>query len=397
MKKILRLTIVLLVLVGVSSRTWADDVTDWNEMLFRVGLVAGTNATNMSRVAAIVQASVFDAVNGIDHRYTPIHVTSSAPGGASRRAAAIQAAYAILVKFYGAGGVFVPPAANQQAVLDARRRVALTEVATDESAASINVGVTWGQTVADEIYLWRSTDGWNPAAPTFTGGLGLGQWRPTLSLPAAGTSTPGVGYPQFSNQTPWTMVSPSQFRPLPPYASTVAAALASARYAADFNETKNMGSFASANRTADQTVYALVWAAGTAGYLWNNAALSLIEGRNRDRDEKEHKKDKHQSTLLENARLLAALDVAMADAAIGCWDAKYTYNFWRPITAIRETADDGNAATTPDPAWTPLFATPGHPEYPSGHSCISGAAAAVLTNEFGNRVHFDMTSDQMIG
>ena len=209
MKKILRSTIVLLVLGGFSSRAWADEVTDWNQMMFRVGLVAGTNATNMGRVAAIVQASVFDAVNGIDHRYTPIHVTSSAPGGASRRAAAIQAAYVALIKFYGTGGVFVPPAANQQAALDARRRVALTEVATDESAASINTGIAWGQTVADAIYAWRSTDGWNPAAPTFTGGTGLGQWRPTLSLPAAGTSTPGVGYPQFSNQTPWTMLSPS--------------------------------------------------------------------------------------------------------------------------------------------------------------------------------------------
>jgi len=397
MKKILRLTIVLVVLGGFSSSTWADEVTDWNQMLLRVGLVAGTNSTNISRVAAIVQASVFDAVNGIDHRYTPIHVTASAPGGASRRAAAIQAAYAVLIKFYGTGGVFVPPAANQQAALDARRRVALTEVATDESAASINVGVTWGQTVADAIYLWRSTDGWNTGAPTFTGGTGLGQWRPTLNLPAAGTSTPGVGFPQISNQTPWTMLSPSQFRPPAPYAPTVAAALASARYAVDLNETKSMGSFDSANRTADQTVYSLVWAAGTASYLWNNAAVSLIEGRNRDRDEKEHKKDKHHSTLLENARLLAALDLAMADAGIGCWDAKYTYNFWRPFTAIRETADDGNPLTTPDTSWMPMFATPAHPEYPSGHSCVSGAAAIILGNEFGDHVKFSISSDLVPG
>lgn len=397
MKKILRFTIVLLVLGGFSSSTWADDVTDWNQMLFRVGLVAGTNATNMSRVAAIVQASVFDAVNGIDHRYTPIHVALSAPSGASRRAAAIQAAYAVLVKFYGTGGVFVPPAANQQAALDARRRVALAEVATDESAASINVGIGWGQTVADAIYAWRSTDGWNPAPPTFTGGTGLGQWRPTLNLPAAGTSTPGVGFPQFSNQTPWTMLSPSQFRPPAPYAPTVAAALASARYAADFNETKSMGSFDSVNRTADQTVYSLVWAGGTASYLWNNAALSLIDRRNRDDDEKEHKKDKHHSTLLENARLLAALDISMADAAIGCWDAKYTYAFWRPITAIREPADDGNPLTTPDPNWMPMFATPAHPDYPSGHSCVSGAAAVILGNEFGDHVKFSISSDLVPG
>jgi hypothetical protein len=398
MKKMLRLTIVLLVLGGFSSSTWADEITDWNEMMFRVGLVAGTNATNMGRVAAIVQASVFDAVNGIDKRYTAIHVTPAAPAGASRRAAAIQAAYAALIKFYGAGGVFVPPAANQQAALDARRRVALTEVSTDESAASIAAGIAWGQTVADAIYAWRSTDGWNTAPPSFTGGNGLGQWRPTLNVPGAGTSTPGVGFPQFSNQTPWTMLSPSQFRPGAPYAPTVAAALASARYAADFNEVKSMGSFDSANRSADQTVYALVWAAGTAGYLWNNAALSLIEGRNRDRDENEKpgKKNKH-STLLENARLLAALDLAMADAAIGCWDAKYTYAFWRPITAIRETADDGNPLTTPDTSWMPMFATPAHPDYPSGHSCVSGAAAVILGNEFGDHVKFSISSDLVPG
>src|SRR4030095_4485455 len=101
MIKILRLTIVVLVLVGFASSTWADDVTDWNQMMLRVGLVAGTNSTNISRVAAIVRAAVFAAVNGIDPRYTPIHVTSSAPAGASRRAAAIQAAYAVLIKFYG--------------------------------------------------------------------------------------------------------------------------------------------------------------------------------------------------------------------------------------------------------------------------------------------------------
>ena len=87
----------------------------------------------------------------------------------------------------------------------------------------------------------------------------------------------------------------------------------------------------------------------------------------------------------------------MADAAIGCWDAKYIYNFWRPISAIRELSDDGNPATTPDSAWKPLFSTPGHPDYPSGHSCVSGAATTVLANEFGERRRFDMTIDLNIG
>lgn len=91
------------------------------------------------------------------------------------------------------------------------------------------------------------------------------------------------------------------------------------------------------------------------------------------------------------------MDVSMADAAIGCWDAKYTYTSWRPINAIREGASDGNDGTTADPTWKPLFATPGHPEYPSGHSCVSGAAAGVLMHEFRNRTRFDLTTDLMMG
>ena len=198
--------------------------------------------------------------------------------------------------------------------------------------------------------------------------------------------------------TPWAIDSPFAFRPAGPRL------LSSARYAKDFNETKTMGSLTSATRTPDQTIFSFFWNSGTASYLWNRTALSLIDTPDGRRDDDDRDRDHHgdgdrdhHHQLLENARLLASLDVAMADAAIGCWDAKYAFTFWRPITAIRETADDGNAATTPDPTWTPLFATPAHPEYPSGHSCLSGAAAAVLANEFGDRVHFDITSDLMIG
>jgi PAP2 superfamily len=395
MRRLVVLGLTLALTVAGASRASADEVTDWNEMMLRCAVIAGTSALNMARVAAIVQASVFDAVNGIDKRYTPIRVTDPAPAGASRRAAAVQAAYVVLSKHYGAGGLFVPPSANQQAPLDSKRRASLTALAADEDSAAINVGVAWGQTVADAIWAWRSTDGFNTLPPTFTGSTALGQWRQTPNAPAAGTSTPGVGYPQVSQMTPWAMQTPSQFRPPAPYAPTVAAALASKRYAVDFNETKTMGLNTSALRTGDQTIYALLWAAGSATYLWNNAARSLLDGRNRDRRDMSPRNQ--NNTLLENARLLAAMDVAMADASIGCWEAKYTYTWWRPITAIRETADDGNPMTTPDPSWAPMFATPAHPEYPSGHSCVSGAATAVLAKEFGNNVPFSITSDVMVG
>jgi membrane-associated phospholipid phosphatase len=178
--------------------------------------------------------------------------------------------------------------------------------------------------------------------------------------------------------------APGQFRPAGP------PALTSDRYTADFNETRTMGSLSSSTRSADQTVFAWFWASSTASYLWNNVAISLIERRHRESDEQ-------RSFTLENARLLALLNLAIADAAIGCWDAKYTYVFWRPVTAIPLAATDANPATTADPTWMPLFATPAHPEYPSGHSCVSGAAGVVLANYFGESTRFRVESDVMPG
>jgi PAP2 superfamily protein len=385
MRKLLAISAIALAMSGAGTNSArADEVTDWNQTLFRSAVVAGTSALNTTRVAALVQAAVFDAVNGIDRRYTPIHVAPNAPAGASRRAAAVQAAYVMLVKHYGTGGLFTT---TQQAVLNGRRDVALIAIAADESSASIADGIAWGQQVADAIWAWRSSDGFSLAPPSFVGGTAIGQWRPTPNAPVAGTSTPGAGYPQFFNMPTWSGASPSQFDPGPP------PEISSARYLADYNEVKSMGSQSSTLRSADQTIAALFWASTSASYLWNRVAVSLIEARNRDREDASP--GNRHSTLLENARLMAALDVAMADAAIGCWTAKYTYTLWRPITAIRE--DDGNPLTAQDAAWMPLFATPAHPEYPSGHSCVSGAAATVLAKEFGRKTPISMESDLMIG
>ena len=378
---------VLMVIVATTSAR-ADDVTDWNDMLFRAALVANSSPLNMSRFAALVEAAVFDAVNGIDRRYTPIHVDPAGPSGASRRAAAVYAAYDILNKLYGQTGLFLP---NQQQTLDARLAASLKSIAASDSAASIASGRSWGLTVGDAIWTWRSTDGFNLLPPTWVGFATPGQWRQTPNDPYPGLSAKGAGYPQYSMMTPWAIESASQFRAGGP------PALTSAQYAKDFNETKLMGSQMSAARTPDETLYSWFWATGTAPYLWNHVALSLIEKRHQDRDDHNDSGGNRHDTLLQNARILASLNVAIADAAIGCWDTKYAYNFWRPITAIRETADDGNSATTPDPTWTPLFATPNHPDYTSGHSCVSGAATTILANEYGEHTSFDVTSDLMIG
>jgi len=370
---VLSLTIVLV----ASSIVRADEVTDWNQHMLRAGTVGGTSPLVMSRVAAIVQASVFDAVNGIERKYTPVRVPPGGAAGASPRAAAVEAAYAALVVLYPA----------QKSTFDARLAVSLTAIASDphETSAGMASGIAWGQTVANGILSWRATDGFTPAPPPFLGGTAVGEWRPTPP-----GFMPGAG-PQFAYMTPWVIGAPSQFRPGGP------PALTSARYAADFNETKTMGSISSSVRTADETIYSWFWAASTATYLWNQVADSLIERGDRDEDDDSGRWGERRNSLLENARVLALLDLAMADAAIACWEAKYHYVFWRPVTAIPLGDTDGNPATIADPSWMPLFATPAHPEYPSGHSTVSGAAAVVLASFFGEKAHFTMDNDLLIG
>ena len=366
----------------------ADEVTDWNQILFRAALVAGSSPLTMTRNTAIVQAAVYDAVNGIERRYTPIHVPATGPAGASLRAAAMQAAYVALGKLYGAP----PSPPSLQLMFDARRTASLAEILAHENSAAVAAGIAWGDSVANQIFAWRSTDGIGLPPSPWLGNSDLGQWHPTPNAPLPGTSAPGAGYPQFFGMMPWAIASPSQFRaPKPPE-------LTSARYARDFNEVKMMGSQTSATRSADQTIFALVWASGTASYLWNNAAIQLLDGRGRDDDNEaeEHSRDGRRG-LLEHARILGAMDVAMADAAIGCWDTKYIYNLWRPILGIRDLRDDGNAATSADATWTPLLSTPAHPSYTSGHSCVSAAAAGILAHEFGEHTRFTIESDQMPG
>jgi PAP2 superfamily len=372
MRRPLNLSMSMAALMLMSSLAMANDVTDWNQHMLRSGVVGGTSPLVITRVAAIVQSSVFDAVNGIDATYAPVFVAPAAVPGSSRRAAAVAAAYTALVALYPA----------QKGTFDARLAVSLTAIAADgESSSAIANGVAWGQTVANQILAWRAGDGFTPAPPPFLGGTGVGQWRPTPPgfLPGAA--------PQFAYMTPWVIQQPAQFRPGGP------PALTSARYTADFNETKSLGSQSSATRTSDQTISAWFWNASTATYMWNHLADSFLE----DKVDNSSRFRGRTNSLLENARLLALLDLAMADAAIACWDAKYFYVAWRPVTAIPLADTDGNADTLADPNWLPLFATPNHPEYPSGHSTVSGAAAVVLSRFFGENTHFTIDNDLMIG
>ncbi|HXY40998.1 MAG TPA: vanadium-dependent haloperoxidase [Vicinamibacteria bacterium] len=380
MKRNQMVAICLTLLLAAAAAARADEVTDWNQTLFRSGLMTNptTSPLVMTRVAAIFSAAVFDAVN--DGRYAPIVVAPGLPAGASRRAAAVEAAYASLLALLPASSY-----PSLKTALDGRRTASLADITEDDGEAAVADGIAWGHSVAQQVVAARSTDGFTAPPPPlpipvpFLGGTAVGEWRPTPPgfLPGAG--------PQFAYMTPWVIPSPSQFRPGGP------PSLTSARWAQDFNETKSMGSLTSASRTADQTVYAVFWNSTTASSLWNGVAVHLLDAASSARV------PPHHDALLRNARVLALLNLAIADAAIACWDAKYYYVAWRPVTAIPLGDTDGNPATDPDPAWLPLLVTPNHPEYPSGHSTLSGAASAVLARVFGLHTHFAVHSDLALG
>jgi PAP2 superfamily protein len=342
----------------IAAAKTPDPVLQWIGILNDTAIAQNTSPLATSREGALLSASVFDAVNGIEPRYRPLYVKPHAKHPASQSAAAIEAAYIILVNAYP----------NLSGDLTAKRNASLA--ALNESVESINNGIAWGQDVADAIWKMRLTDGIAPPPPPFLGANVKGVWRPTEPLYA-----PGAGS-QFATMTPWVLKRPSQFR-LP-----VQYALISPEFLADLNETKTMGVFSGSGRTADQSELALFWNGNTPLY-WNRIAVQLATNS--------------ALSLAENAHLFALLNLTMADAAIACWDTKYRFVFWRPITAI-QTGIAGIVA--PDPNWVPWLdppnfaaGTPAFPEYPSGHATVSGSAAFILGAAFGDNTSFTVTSD----
>jgi hypothetical protein len=331
-----------------------DTVTQWN-----LTMIAGLEAAAIppppsARIGAIVQASVFDAVNGIDRRYAFYHVAPAAPSGASREATAAGAAYTALV-------ALIP---GQKPLFDAQLAATLAQISDDPSdpGQSVQRGLAWGTTVADDILTWRATDGFNTVLPPYVPGSAPGDWQPT---------PPKFGPPlfrQFATMTPFALTSPGQFLPAGP------PLLTSARYAQDLAEVQAFGSATSSVRTPQQTQTAIFWQDDTPAAMWNRVADQLAQS--------------NDTALTRNARLLAQLNIALADATIAIWNAKNTYNFWRPVTAIRATSD---------PAWTPLLPTPAFQEYPSAHSGVSSAAASVLASFYGNDTSFIVTSAGLTG
>ncbi len=348
--KLLSCSVSTALLIGTLAH--ADEVTEWNSAALDAIRDGHTPPPIASRSLAIVHVSIYDAVNGIARTHEPYLVQSAVPASASHEAAASAAAHEALVNLFPADA----------SSFDALHAVILAAIPDGPHKTA---GVVWGEFVANQILAARANDGSDAIVPP-PGGSGPGVWVPTppAFLPYL--------LPQWGFVVPFAMSSSSQFRPPGP------PSLDSQQYAADYEEVKELGAAVGSTRTEEQTEIALFWADGSGTETppghWNSIAQIIAAAQG--------------NTLEENARLFAFLNIAMADAAICAWDAKYTFHFWRPVTAI-------NFA---EPDWMSFIVTPPFPDYVSGHSTFSGAAATVLALFYGtDDLPFTIGSDFLPG
>lgn len=309
---------------------------------------------------AMVQGAIYDAVNAIDRRYESFlrHVPK-APRWASKPAATATAAHHVLV---GLAPALSDPV---KADLDAKYAASLAEI---KDGRAKRAGVRIGAAVAALMLKKRADDGrYVPFA--FTTGTAPGQWRPDLP------SFVNDPFAWVANVRPFTLKRTSQFRTKGPYALT------SAEYAAEFNEVKALGALNGSTRTEAQTIL--------ANFHTTNPLVMYHRGFRELAAER-------GMSVARQARLFAMLSVSAADAMIGCWDDKEHWGFWRPITAIRGAADDGNPATEPQADWLPLAATPPYPDHPSGYNCFTGATMQAAREYFRtDKVDLDLTNAAM--
>jgi hypothetical protein len=347
----------------------ADTVTDWNDAASTAIVTVGAQPPPVAVLSfAMVQGAVYDAVNAIDGGHRPYLVAPAARRTDSEDAAAATAAYRVLLTLFPA----------QQPALQMRYDASLAAM-PDAPAGAKAAGIAVGEQAAAAMIAARAGDGrFAPFTPAI--GTTPGAWRPTPPFSAKDPA------PWVANVRPFLVPDVELLRTRAP------SALTSRAYARDLNEVKSVGSLTSTTRTADQTDAAIFWQ-DHAFALWNRVfrGLSANQGL----------------AIADSARLFAMTNLAAADAAIGCWNNKYHWSFWRPITAIREADTDGNPATTADPLWTPLFdpatpvaappalVTPPFPDYPSGHTCAGGAIVGTLQDFFGtDRIGFSVRSDK---
>lgn len=325
--------------VGLAQPTSADAIADWNEKALTHVLGRNLPPPPAERIMAMVHLAMFDAVNSIERQYRPYLVELPASPGASREAAAAAAASAVI--------------AGTDPLARAEMKAALAAyLASISDTAGKADGIKLGETVAARILEVRADDGAR-APDTYRPRTAAGVYVPTALTFA----------PQWPSVKPFAMISGSQFRPAPPVP------LVSPEWAADYNEIKQLGVKASATRSARQLEDGRFWLA-IGGNVYYPVVRSIAAAR--------------KMPIVDSARLFALVAVARADTLIAVFDAKYHYNFWRPITAIRNGDIDENPATERDAAWQPIDVTPMHPEYPCAHCSQASSMASILEAVIGS-------------
>jgi hypothetical protein len=318
-----------------------DVIMDWNAKADAIAVEKQLlNAAN-ARGQAMLHIAMFEAVNAIDRRYAPYKLSLSADRAASREAAAASAAYDVLLALHP----------DKKADLDATLAGSLAGITENEAKSK---GIELGKQAAAGIIALRTNDGSNTPEdyrPATTAGV----YVPT-TIPIESTS---------SKIKPFAMTSASQFRAAPP------PALTSETWTRDLNEIREIGSNTSARRSAEQTTIARFWFF-TGPRTYNTIVRQIAANRKMD--------------LVDCARLYALTSIAGADAFIAVFEAKYAYNFWRPVTAIRNADLTSNPATPREASWQPLGVTPMHPEYPCAHCITASAVASVLQHVVGNEI-----------
>jgi hypothetical protein len=341
----------LFILFLAAPHAEADAVSDWNLIAIqRIGAEVPQHPTPLVFLdMAIVQIAVYDAVQAIEKQYKPYHVRIPGASG-SPDAAAAKAARDVLINL-------LP---GQSMAIDNQYNMYITT-----HGLTNDPGIAVGTTAAAGIIALRSNDGRNPPGQVpFVGGTAPGEWRPTDSFITPKVPAPfsPMAIPWVANVTPFALKSGDQFRAVAP------PPLDSHRYTEAYNEVKGMGARFDSERTAEQTNLAYFWALNYPA-VWNRVVRDIAASQSLG--------------ISENSRLSAFVNVSMADAIITSWDSKITYNFWRPLTAIRLGNDDTNSDTVGDPTWEPLVNTPNYPDYTSGANNASAAATRSLALYFG--------------
>jgi len=346
-----------------SSFQQVNPVLQWNRALLVIVRTPGAQPATVhpTRSFAIMHAAIYDAVNGIDRTRRPYLVPlSGVPRNASQDAAAAAAAHQILVALYPAF----------KATLDAQLQQSLAQIPDGNDKAE---GVRIGQAVADRILALRSNDGSNASPIPYVFGTAPGDYQSTPP-----NFPPQPQFTHWSRVTPFALERANQFRPGPP------PALTSDAYSDAFDQIKSLGIANSTAATSDEALTGRFWNGAIQNY-WNEIAQTVSLT--------------HSLTTAQNARLFALLNVTLADDVIAFYDAKYTYNFWRPVTAIRAGDADNNPETIADPNWLPeVGKTAPDPSYPGAHAVISASAAEVLISFFErDRFEFNVTSEVLPG